>query len=83
MNIETKFDIGDKVYTIYRNRIEPCYIIAINIQVDITLEGAGYTISKLYTIKGIKDSSYSASVTESVFHSTPEDLFESLKNELE
>lgn len=49
MNIETKFDIGDIVYTMYRNRIEPCYVVAINIQVDITLEGAGYTISKLYT----------------------------------
>lgn len=83
MNIETKFDIGDKVYTIYKNRIEPCYIIAIDIQVDITFEGAGYTISELYTIKGIKDSSYRASVTESLLHSTPEDLLESLKNELD
>lgn len=83
MNIETKFDIGDKVYTIYKNRIEPCYIIAIDIRVDITFEGAGYTISKLYTIKGIKDSSYKASFTGSLLHSTPEELLESLKNELE
>lgn len=83
MNIETKFDIGDKVYTIYKNRIEPCYVVAINIQVDITLDGTGYTIIKLYTIKGLKDSSYKTSVTESFLHSTPEDLLESLKKELE
>lgn len=83
MNIETKFDIGDIVYTMYKNKIEPCYVVAIDIRVDITLDVAGYTIIKHYTIKGIKDSSYKASVTESFLHGTPEDLLESLKNELD
>lgn len=83
MNIETKFDIGDKVYIIYRNRIEPCYVTAINIQVEITLDNTGYTMTNHYNIVGIKDSSLKAIVSEDVLHGTPEELFESLKKELE
>ena len=83
MNIETKFDIGDKVYTLYKNRIEPCYVVGISIQVKTTLCHTGYTMTNHYDIVGIKNSSLKAIASEDILHSTPEDLFESLKNELE
>lgn len=83
MNIKTKFDIGDKVYTMRRNWIEPCEVVGISIQVEITLDNTGYTMTNHYNIVGIKDSSLKAIVSEDVLHGTPEELFESLKKELE
>lgn len=83
MNIETKFDIGDKVYTMYKNRIEPCKVVEISIQVRITLDYTGYTMKKHYNIVGIKNSSLKEIASEDFLHSTPEDLLESLKNELD
>ena len=83
MNIETKFDIGDIVYTMYKNKIEPCKVVGISIQVKITLDNIGYTMTKHYNIVGIKNSSLNAIASEDILHSTPEDLLESLKNELD